>query len=147
MRRVFIVCMFVCMAVFTMQAKGIPQPQNPNKACEEAWNDYRKANALWITGWCLFSVGVASGVMEGLVFPMTAFNSGPNVETRTSTKVVMGLMGVSSGMIVASVPCLIVGQINRKAALKTYREQCTSESSLTFDFRPSGGGIGIAMNF
>ena len=40
----------------------------------EAWNNYRKANTLWYTGWGLFSVGipaVTAGTMTWLLSSAT----------------------------------------------------------------------------
>ncbi len=35
---------------------------DPGAYRAECWRNYREANALWITGWCLFSVGFSVDV-------------------------------------------------------------------------------------
>ena len=132
-RRILAVILMICTIVLTVQAKTVPQPKNPNAACAEAWHNYRKANALWITGWGLFGVGLGVDAVAGMIRPIAAFGNSTdpmkegNPAARAAVRTDLALLGVGSGMVVASIPCLIVGQIRRKEALKTYRETCKSD--------------------
>ena len=151
-RRILAVILMVCTAVLTLQAKAIPQPKNPSSACAEAWHNYRKVNALWITGWGLFGVGLGVDAVAGMILPIHTFGicTKPegNPAARAAVKTDLALLGVGSGMMVASIPCLIVGQIQRKEALKTYKETCMSDQpDVHISFQSSADGIGLAMRF
>lgn len=151
-RRILAVILMACTTVLTVQAKTVPQPMNPNASCAEAWNNYRKANALWITGWGLFGVGLGVDAVTGMILPGHAFGVSTKPEgnpaARAMVKTDLALLGVGSAMVVASIPCLIVGQIRRKEALKTYNETCMSnQSAVLFTLQPTADGIGLAMRF
>ena len=71
-----------------------------------------------------------------------------NPAARAAVKTDLALLGVGSGMVVASIPSLIVGQIRRKEALKTYNEACMSDRpAVLVSFQSSADGIGLAMRF
>ena len=137
-----------------LSAQKLVQPTDPNEACQQAWKDYKKADALWKTGWGLFGAGlglttfgVSYGVLSG--FGVGAYP--PDKRTpEMYTHPIAGwtICGIGSGMLVASVPCLAVGQIRRKAAKQLYDEQCGKElPPLTFTIQSSANGLGVAMKF
>ena len=41
MRKIFALIILACVVISTMQAKNIPQPENPNAACAQAWQNYQ----------------------------------------------------------------------------------------------------------
>lgn len=150
MRKIIFI-IIVCMAVPALQAESIRQPKNPNVACAEAWQNYQKADAVWKTGWGLFGSGLGLGVAGAVMFPIGAFGntSSPSGNPKAKAVAISGLtfVCVGAGMVTASVPCLIVGQIRRQKALRSYNENCSSEPPLTFSIQTSSNGIGLAMQF
>lgn len=57
-------------------------------------------------------------------------------------------MIVGGGITLASIPCLAVGQVRRKAAMNMYNEKCGSDQPiLSFSLQTSSNGLGIAMQF
>ena len=69
-----------------------------------------------------------------------------NYEITYSPKTGWALMGIGCGVFVASIPCIIVGQVQRKKALKIYNEQCADQTPLTFSIQSSSNGLGLAMS-
>lgn len=152
MRKIISIIMLVCMAVPATQAKSLLQPENPNAACAEAWNNYQKANTMWKTGWGLFGAGLGLGVAGGVMFPLGAFgaSSTPEGNPQARAVAVTGLtcMLACSGMVIASIPCLAIGQARRKEALREYQESCSAnQSEMSFYLQYSSNGIGLAMRF
>lgn len=64
MKRIISILLVVtCVLVPSLSAKGIVQPAEPNKECQSAWEKYKKADALWKTGWGLFGAGLGLGML------------------------------------------------------------------------------------
>lgn len=152
MKKIFAIILIACVTASNMQAKSLVQPENPNEACAQAWQDYQKANTLWKTGWGLFGAGLGIGTIGGIICPLAAFgnSSSPtgNPAARKASITGLTFLCVGSGMIVASVPCLAVGQVRRKAARKAYNENCVpAQPVVSFYLQSSSNGLGLAMQF
>ena len=112
----------------TTQAQLILKPAEPNEVCMEAWQNYHKADVLWKTGWGLFGGGLVMASLGAGCGTGTAFGVGARPpEERDSKLIAMNkfwwsLCYIGSASVVASVPCLIVGQVRRKAAICSYDE-------------------------
>lgn len=57
------------------------------------------------------------------------------------------LMGVGLGSLITSIPCICVGQVERKKASNLYNQHCAAEPPLTFSIQSSANGLGLAMQF
>lgn len=137
-------------STFDVCAQTAVEASNPNDVCAETWAKYQQANTLWKTGWGLFGVGLAAGAAGWTTFPMVSFASGPHQseEQRAAIAATLTVATVGSAMLVSSVPCLIVGQVRRKSALRKLNEQCPNyQPSVTFSIQSSPNGMGLAMQF
>lgn len=109
----------------SINAQSLFKPTEPTEVCMEAWNNYRKANTLWYTGWGLFSIGIPA-VTAGTMTWLLSIIKAPYDQWTTQQKAVngsgMALMWVGSGMVIASIPCIAVGQVRRKKAMNVYAE-------------------------
>lgn len=121
------------------------------KSCEELRVDYKKANTLWKTGWGLFGAGTGLMVAGCTAWRFTLQGGRPPEEQDPSKKALntafFSFMIIGAGATIASIPCLAVGQVRRKAAQNAYRKNCSSEPPLTFHIQTSSAGLGLAMNF
>ena len=137
-----------CLSVCTTQAKTLPLPAEPNEACSEAWQKYKNGDTLWKTGWGLLGAGLGVGTGGGLLFvygrPYFRIGSSGPDPLATSA---FSLFCLGAGAVVAAVPCLIVGQVRRKSAIKSYQENCVQEQITTFKIQSSSDGIGLAIQF
>ena len=123
MNKYITILLLVCISILPSYAQSIVQPSEPNEACMEAWTNYQKADALWKTGWGLFGAGLSAECIGGILFWKGVVNSpkgGRNSLAMPITSV--GLLGAGFGAVVASIPCLAIGQKRRKASLKTIEE-------------------------
>lgn len=121
------------------------------ETCEQIQKNYQKAEILWKTGWGLFSVGAAGSVVFGTVGylamwsgkePAPGKKASPNL-----APLFWSLFSVTAGAFVASIPCLAVGQVNRKHNTKLYNRYCADQPPLTFSIQASSNGLGLALNF
>ena len=150
-RRFIFVLMLTTFVFCPLQAQQLLPPSAPNEVCMEAWSKYKKANALWKTGWGLFGSGMGLAVTGCITYSIVAFSG--NIPKSDSSKLYPApltfliLTSVGAGMTIASIPCLAVGQVRRKAAQNAYRKNCSSEPPLTFHIQTSSAGLGLAMNF
>ena len=128
----------------------------------EAWNNYRKANTLWYTGWGLLSVGIPA-VTAGTMTWLFSIVKMPCDQWTTKQKAIngsgMALMCVGGGMVIASIPCISVGQVRRKKAMNVYAEwNCHPETceDIKFNYQEAnklwkagwgllGAGAGLAI--
>ena len=149
--RLFIVALTACASFSFIHAQTLAKPAEPNEICMEAWNNYRKADALWKTGWGLFGAGQALAIGGGLLYALTINWGLPPDEVPAWQPAActsgFTIMIIGAGMTVASIPCLAVGQVRRKAAQSEYNKKCTSDTPITFSLQSSANGLGIAMNF
>ena len=153
MRKSFILLM-ACLVFSAIRAQTIAYPALPNEVCAKAWNNYRKADVLWKTGWGLFAPGVVMvglGTGLGIVGGFGASARPPERRTwrdYATARAGWSLCGIGSGMFVASIPCLIVGQVWRKNGEELYNaHKCVPETPLTFSIQSSANGFGLAMQF
>ncbi|MCR5049623.1 MAG: hypothetical protein K6A36_00905 [Paludibacteraceae bacterium] len=125
-----LVFMLVCSVAYSnMQAQVIMKPSEPNAVCAEAWEKYHKGDVLWKTGWGLFVGGaVTAAVGWGTFFPCSFTPdpyASPEVKAQHKAAVVstLTIASIGSAAFVSSVPCLIVGQVRRKQAIKVYNNE------------------------
>lgn len=120
--------LLACVTFSTIQAQQILKPTNPSETCAQAWQDYRKADILWKTGWGLFGAGTC--LTAGGVLAWTLSNySWMDAHGSTWTHPGFSIMCIGGGVFFASIPCLAVGQVHRKAAMKIYYENnCSPET-------------------
>lgn len=123
------------------------------ETCEQINLNYKKANTLWKTGWGLFGAGMGL-VLGGGIFAMcNMYTPEPEPLMENNPRVSAFNIGfytmiVGGGITLASIPCLAVGQVRRKAASKLYNEKCGSDQPvLSFSLQTSSNGLGLAMQF
>lgn len=125
------------------------------ETCADIKINYKKADTLWKTGWGLFGAGLGLSV-GGSVLWLTNANFGgalPPSEYKGTKRAAacdtgFAIMIIGCGMEIASIPCLAVGQVRRKAASKLYNEKCGSDQPvLSFSLQTSSNGLGLAMQF
>lgn len=153
MNKFITILLLVCISILPSYAQSIVQPSEPNEACMEAWTNYQKADALWKTGWGLFGAGsglmIISGTLiaHGPLLPGLAAPHGQSTPTPLAISLVT-LGGIGGTAVVASIPCLIVGQIRRKAARNAYDQNCNPAASpLDLTLQSSSNGLGLALLF
>ena len=124
------VLVLACVFVQAIQAQTMIQPSNPNDACAAAWQQYEKGDKLWKTGWGLFVPGVAMATVGG-AYGFTRM-LGHDGSMTTNYPFIAGMTVFSAGcaMTISSIPCLVIGQKERKVARKTINEwNCAPEVS------------------
>ena len=125
-----------CLTSAAMQAQTIVQPSEPDVACAQAWKDYRSADKLWKAGWGLIIPGVVgTGLCGGMTF-VTSFHGIPPEERmakdRVPSRFCLSMTMICGSAMIASIPCLTIGQVRRKAAMKTINSlNCPPD--LTYD--------------
>lgn len=101
----------------SIAAQNSVQPAVPNETCQAAWAEYKKADALFKTGWGLFGVGIGVGIAGGIMLPIGAFgnSSSPsgNPQAKAMVYTSLAFLGAGGGMLIASIPCLTIGQTRR----------------------------------
>lgn len=122
------------------------------ETCEQLRQNYHKADVLWKTGWGLFGVGAAGSVVFGTLGYLSMWSghepSYPKTQPNINSVVIFWpLFAICAGAVVASIPCLAVGQVNRKHNAKLYNRYCADQPPLTFFLQTSSNGLGLAMNF
>ena len=147
-----------CLAVGQVRRKAAMTTYFDNNCSPETCADikinYKKANTLWKTGWGLFGAGMGLTLGGGLLWVSTSNWGGVDPRLRSASLDAMSLAGfwimiAGSGITLASIPCLAVGQVRRKAAMNMYNERgCLSEQPLVqFSLQTSSNGLGLAMHF
>jgi len=122
------------------------------ETCEQLQQNYHKADVLWKTGWGLFGAGAAGSVVFGTLGYLSMWSghepSNPKTQPNINSVVIFWpLFAICAGAVVASIPCLAVGQVNRKHNTKLYHRNCADQPPLTFALQASSNGLGVAMNF
>ena len=127
MRRITILLM-ACFTLVATQAQTLLKPTNPNEACAQAWNNYRKADVLWKTGWGLFIFGAVGTTACSIGTIATLYKHEMTPAELATNRACFSLAIISCGVLASSVPCLIVGQVRRKDAIRTINEyQCAPD--------------------
>lgn len=146
-----------CLAVGQVRRKAAMTTYFDNNCSPETCADikinYKKADTLWKTGWGLFGAGMGL-VLGGGIFAMcNMYTPEPEPLMENNPRVSAFNIGfytmiVGGGITLASIPCLAVGQVRRKAASKLYNEKCGSDQPiLSFSLQTSSNGLGLAMQF
>ena len=127
MRKSFILLM-ACLVFSATRAQTIAYPALPNEVCAKAWNNYRKADVLWKTGWGLFISGAVGTTACSIGTIATLYKHEMTPAELATNRSCFSLAIVSCGVLAASVPCLIVGQVRRKNSMRTINEyQCAPD--------------------
>ena len=151
MKKLCILLVLFSITLNTTQAQQILKPTEPNEACIEAWQNYHKADVLWKTGWGLFGAGLGVAVGGAILGSLTIQDHLPPSERDQWIANQAGFytMIAGAGITAASIPCLAVGQVRRKAAMNMYNESgCQQEQPLVqFSIQTSSNGLGLAMHF
>lgn len=127
--RFFMVLVTACASFSFMYAQTLAKPAEPNEICMEAWNNYRKADALWKTGWGLFGAGAGMTVAGCVAWTCTSTEWNMSHDNMWATNPGFSIMCIGGGVFTASIPCLAIGQVRRKAAMKIYDElDCSPET-------------------
>ena len=151
MKKLCVLLILFGITLNAIQAQQILKPSEPNDVCMEAWQNYRKADVLWKTGWGLFGGGLGLAVGGAILASLTIQDYLPPSERdqRIANQAGFYTMIAGCGITVASIPCLAVGQVRRKAAMNMYNESgCLSEQPLVqFSIQTSSNGLGLAMRF
>ena len=131
-KSIIVLTLFACVSL-NMHAQVVMKSSEPNEVCAQAWEKYHKGDVLWKTGWGLFGAGGAIAIAGGITFGVTSYArvdpEGRHVFNPTPL-IGYSVFAVGAGMFVSSVPCLIVGQVQRKQALrlcKTERDDWTCQ--------------------
>ena len=120
--------------------------------CPEAYKSYKTGRALTITGLALFGSGALLAAWGGAVniTGLALFASGV-WETPLPLSIPGTIIGWSgAGIVLASIPCVVIGEIKLHTSHKVYNESCAnaaSVASLEFGIQSSQNGIGLAMKF
>ena len=126
--RLFIVALTACASFSFMQAQTLAKPAEPNETCMEAWNNSRKADALWKTGWGLFGAGAGMTVAGCVAWSLTNYQWNKSHDN-TWTNPGFSIMCIGGGTFFASIPCLAIGQVRRKSAMQIYdTNRCSPET-------------------
>ena len=120
------------------------------KNCTQAFEAYTKGKKLRKTGYQLLASGLPI-FGAGVIF----YGVGVGVGTaERDESMILGLgipgaimMGVGSGLTVASIPCIVVGTIRRNNSHEIYNTNCARPVALQFDIKSTGNGIGLALKF
>ncbi len=125
MKKLCILLVLFSITLNTTQAQQILKPTEPNEACIEAWQNYHKADVLWNTGWGLFGAGAGMTLAGCISWTTTKYSSGFSTWQHPG----FSIMCVGLASFVSSIPCLAVGQVQRKAAMTTYFDiNCSPET-------------------
>ncbi len=121
----------------------------PEISCEQIRLQYDKNDKLWKAGWGLFGIGggltILGGALAGYYSNHPTLVNG--VESYAVSDAGAVLMGVGLGSLITSIPCICVGQVERKKASNLYHQHCAAEPPLTFSIQSSANGLGLAMQF
>ena len=145
-----------CLAIGQIKRKTAIKLYNEHhcspETCDDIRLNYKKSNTIWKTGWGLFGIGMSLCLGGGILWATTMQGYLPpdkrDIGKETAANVGFYTMIAGSGITLASVPCLAVGQVRRKASMQQFYEQCPQQQPLlTFSVQTSSNGLGVAMNF
>ena len=120
------------------------------KNCTQAYEAFTKGKKLRKTGFQLLSSGLPIFAVGTILYGV---GIGVGKENRDDS-IILGcgipgavLMGVGSGLTVASIPCIVVGTVRKNNSYEIYNANCARPFALQFDIKSTGNGIGLAMKF
>ena len=116
-------------------------------SCEQINSYYHNADVMWKTGWGLFGAGMGMFTFGMLCIVPNVFPPAPGPDPYALEKSGFAILGVGCGAVIASVPCICVGHVRRKASQGLYNDKCADQAPLTFSIQSSSNGIGLAMQF
>lgn len=120
------------------------------KNCTQAYEYYMRAKKLHKTG-----VGLLASGLPILASGVVLYGVGVGVGTANrDSDIILGcgipgaiLMGVGSGLTVASIPCLAIGNVRKNNSHDIYNTSCARPQALQLDIKTTGNGLGLALNF
>lgn len=116
--------------------------------CPQAYAMYRRGTREVAAGWSLFAVGIAMNVGWAILAAPEAFPFGMSRDDMEVLGIVLGSLGAGIAVGVG-IPTLGAGYAHRNKSCKIYNESCAGpqESAVTLNFRFTGNGLGLALNF
>jgi len=122
--------------------------------CAAAYEAYEKANNLRQTGFKLLGSGIgisAGGVTVLALGGILSGVLGSNVPMIPCGIIGGVFTGVGGGLLIGSIPCLVIGSVKKNNSYEVYNENCSlsvpSTAKLEFNLQSSQDGLGIAMRF
>lgn len=120
------------------------------KNCTQAYEAFTRGKKLRKTGYQLLASGLPI-FAAGIVFYGVGVGVGTSARDES---MILGLgipgavmMGVGSGLTIASIPCIVVGTVRRNNSHEIYNTNCARPVTLQFDVKAQGTGLGLAMRF
>lgn len=122
--------------------------------CAAAYEAYEKANNLRQTGFKLLGAGI--GVTAGGVTVLALGGILSGALESGFPMIPCGVIGgvctiVGNGLLIGSIPCLVIGSVKKNKSYEVYNEICapssTNVTKLEFNLQSSQDGLGIAMRF
>ena len=125
--------------------------------CPEAWDYYESGSNLWSTGWKSFGVGMGftlvGSVLLAISINYSYFSYSYNYDAALGCLIPGAILtGAGGALVIASIPCLIVGGIRKNNSHEIYNEQCAARQQakatpVTLGLTLDGNGVGVALNF
>ena len=103
--------------------------------CTPAYNKFRKGQNLYVAGWTCLIAGVTLEICGGVI-------SGISGATEALPFTLTGSLAV-----VAGVPLLITGAVNRGRSISVYETECNGKTAMELNFGFTKNGVGLALNF
>lgn len=120
------------------------------KNCTQAYDAFKSGEKLQKTGWKLFASGLPI-LSVGAILYGVGLGVG---QAERDEDIILGcgipgaiLLGVGSGLTVASIPCIVVGSVKKNNSHEVYNASCARPTALEFNINAKGTGIGFAMKF
>lgn len=146
--------------VYYMDGKPLSQERYEHflmENCPDAYLSMQRGKKLCKTGWGLLIPGivlsaVGTGLMSsglaGLAGLATPLYGDDAYGVWQTNKMVAGCLVFAAGhaLGIASIPCLVVGNIKKNNAHEVYNAQCVQQTaSLNLQLQTSGNGVGLAL--
>ncbi len=122
--------------------------------CPAAFQQYKRSNALIISGWTLFGAGVGLAALGGYLYiadyigQQKAEAAGETYLPLASLLVGTVFLVSSTPLLASSIPLLGVGYSQRKKSVNTFNNSCISqEPPITYHLTAGTNGLGFAIRF
>ena len=120
------------------------------KNCTQAYEAFQKAEKLRKTGWNLFGSGVpilsVGAILYGVGLGVGSDQGDPDIILGCGIPGAL-MMGIGSGLTVASIPCIVIGSIRKNNSHDVYNANCARQTALELNIKTTGNGVGLALNF